>query len=484
MLNQSDEYKQALKYEAKLELARRCFWDYCKLREPDFYLEERLHLKQLCETLQKLYDGSLLDPDGKAYRKLIINMPPQHGKSRTLVNFCQWVLGQNQEERIIEASYNDDAAGDFAKYTRDGIAEEKNTLDQTVFSDIFPEVRLKFGTKSYYKWALEGQHFNYIGAGVGGSITGKGATIRIVDDPVKSADIALNEDALEKIYLWYTSTLLSRIAAKGGDPIDIIVMTRWSKKDLCGRLLADPEELKKWYILKLVAYDEQADTMLCPSLLSKESYLNIKRLMLDEIFKANYQQEPMDVKGRLYKSFKTYDKLPTDDKGNSVIEQIRNYTDTADEGECYLCSIDYAVYNKEAYILDILYTQEPMEITEPATAEMLKKDHVAKARIESNNGGKGFARNVERILNNELKSNYTSIEWFHQSQNKIARILTNSTFVQNHIYFPANWKDRWPEYYESMTTFQKDGKNKFLDGPDATTGIAEDLNAKTEFDFF
>lgn len=193
-----------------------------------------------------------------------------------------------------------------------------------------------------------------------------------------------------------------------------------------------------------------------------------------DIASANYQQEPIDLKGRLYTSFKTYSgELP-------LFKEIRNYTDTADTGEDYLCSINYGVtFANEAYILDVLYTKEPMEITELATAKMLHQGKVNKARIESNNGGRSFARNVRRILEQEFGSNLTVIKWFSQSKNKDARIYSNSSWIMEHVYYPEDWRNRWPEYYDSMVKYQREGKNKHDDAQDATTGIAEDCSKGT-----
>lgn len=103
-----------------------------------------------------------------------------------------------------------------------------------------------------------------------------------------------------------------------------------------------------------------------------------------------------------------------------------------------------------------------MEKTEPATAEMLYKGKVNVADVESNNGGRGFARAVQRDLKERYKSNFCTVKWFYQNQNKTARIISNSTWVMEHIYFPANWKDKWPEYYKAMSTYQKEGKNKMM----------------------
>ena len=137
----------------------------------------------------------------------------------------------------------------------------------------------------------------------------------------------------------------------------------------------------------------------------------------------------------------------------------------------------YGVYNGEAYVLDLLYTKDAMEETEPATAAMLYKNDVNVADFESNNGGRGFARQVRRILQDTYKSNKTVINTFAQTKNKAARILSNSTWVMEHIYFPVNWKNRWPEYYRAMTRYQREGKNANDDAQDATTGIAEKINA-------
>ena len=127
-------------------------------------------------------------------------------------------------------------------------------------------------------------------------------------------------------------------------------------------------------------------------------------------------------------------------------------------------------------MLDVLYTKAPMEETEPATACMLYKNGVNKAKIESNNGGRGFARSVKRILEQEYKSNKCIIKWFHQSKNKQARILSNATWVMEHIYFPEGWQNRWSDYYEAMSKYQREGKNKHDDAADATTGVCENMS--------
>lgn len=458
------ERELLLKRELRLRLSRESFWEYCKTRAPEFYKDHRHHLKTIADTLQSLYEGRLLNDDGVPYENLIMNIPPRHGKSRTLILFCEWVLGKEQSNRIITASYNDDLATDFSRYTRDGISEEKLYPHEIVFSDVFPGVRVKQGNASYKQWALEGQFFNYKGAGLGGSITGKGGNILIVDDPIKNAEEAFNENELDRQWQWFTGTFLSR-QEETERSIKIVNMTRWSKKDLCGRIL-DSKRAHKWYVLKLSAIDEEGN-MLCPDLLSKKNFEDLQDLMDEMILDANYKQTPLDLKGRLYSSFKTYEALPPSFK------RTISYTDTADTGSDYLCCVAAREYNGELFVTDVLYTKDGMEITEPQQAEMLVKNEVNLAFIESNNGGRGFARTVERLIWEKFNTRKVSVKWFHQGKNKQSRILSNASFVMEHVYFPENWKDRWPDFYKAMSSYQKEGKNKNDDAPDTVTGLAE-----------
>lgn len=457
---------------AKIELAKRKFFYYCNLKAPDFYKNDRKFLIDLCTQLQDFYESD--------EEVLIVNMPPRHGKSRTVGCFVEWILGVNQKEKIMTGSYNETLSTSFSKNVRNTIMEEKSDVDQVVYSDIFPGVTIQKGDGAMNMWSLANGYNNYLATSPTGTATGFGASLLIIDDLIKNAAEAYNADVLAKHWDWFTNTMLSRLE-EGGKII--IIMTRWHSDDLAGKALAHYTETGAK--IRHISYKalQEDGSMLCDEILSKRSYnAKVKAMGLD-IASANYQQEPIDIKGRLYTSFKTYTKLPTDDHGNLLFTSIRNYTDTADTGDDYLCSINYGVYNGEAYILDVLYTKDGMEITEPATAKMLYEGKVNVADIESNNGGRGFARNVETELKNRYRSNYCKINTFFQSKNKHSRILSNSTWVMNHIYFPVNWKDRFPEYYEAMSRYQKEGKNAHDDAPDATTGIAEKINAGDTFSF-
>lgn len=452
---------------AKIELARREFFFYCHLKAPDFYREDRQYLVDLCNAFQ-----DFIQSDDEV---MVVNEPPRHGKSRTAGLLVEWVLGNDRTQKIMTGSYNETLSTMFSKNVRNDIMEEKADESRIVFSDIFPGVQIKRGDGAMNLWSLEGGYNNYLATSPTGTATGFGATLLIIDDLIKNAEEANNELTKEKHWAWFTDTMLSRLE-EGGKII--IIMTRWASDDLAGRAL-DHFRAAGARIRHISMKALQDDgSMLCEDILSRKSYESKIKAMGADIASANYQQEPIDLKGRLYTSFKTYS------GPRPRFKEIRNYTDTADTGEDYLCSINYGVtFANEAYVLDVIYTKEPMEVTEPATAKMLHVGHVNVSDIESNNGGRGFARSVERILREVLGSNYTVVRWFSQSKNKQARIYSNSAWIMQHVYFPDDWKNRWPEYYNAMIKYQREGKNKHDDAPDATTGIAEKIGAGAAFSF-
>lgn len=367
----------------------------------------------------------------------------------------------------MTGSYNETLSSTFAKQVRDMIATEQ-TQGVTVYRDIFPDTKIKYGEASMNKWALEGsQVANYLATSPTGTATGFGADLIVIDDLIKNSEEAYNSNVLEKHIDWFTNTMLSR-TEKGFKLI--IIMTRWASNDLAGFILSNYDDVVH---INYKAINDDG-TPLDEETLSLEDFEFKTKNMAKEIVYANYQQEPIDIKGRLYNEFKTYVELPKE-----KIVKISAYCDTADTGDDFLCNIIYADCKDSAYILDVIYTKEAMEITEPLVAEAYKKFNVNVADIESNNGGRAFARNIERITRD--KGNYkTIVKWFHQSGNKIARILSNSAWVNANIYMPIDWKNKWSEFAKDIISYQKEGKNKHDDGPDALTGVAEKIINRNE----
>ena len=327
--------------QAKLELARREFFFYCCLRAPDFYKPERAYLRELCDALQAFYEGG--------DEVLVINEPPRHGKSRTAGLFVEWILGRNPKEKIMTGSYNETLSTVFSKNVRNSIQEIKADASRIVYSDIFPGVAIKAGDAAMNLWSLAGGYNSYLATSPTGTATGFGCSLMIIDDLIKNAEEAYNETVKEKHWDWFCNTMLSRLE-EGGKII--VIMTRWASDDLAGKVLEQYKDHRTRHISMKALQDD--GTMLCDAILSRKSYEDKVRAMGADIASANYQQEPIDIKGRLYSTFKTYDDVPRDSSGHPLFTSIKAYIDTADTGEDFLCAIVYGVYAKEAYVLDVL----------------------------------------------------------------------------------------------------------------------------------
>ena len=369
----------------------------------------------------------------------------------------------------MTGSYNETLSTVFSKNVRNSIQQVKADDNKIVYSDIF-DAKIKFGDGAMNLWSLEGGYNNYLATSPTGTATGFGADIIIIDDLIKSAEEANNANVLEKHWEWFTNTMLSRLETGGKI---IINMTRWHSEDLAGKALRElPKTGYKVKHINLKAYDEKKDTMLCEGVLTKEEYFRKVKTMGEDIASANYQQQPIDLKGRLYQNLQTY-------TNNSDYIKIWNYTDTADRGADYLCSICFGeTAEHQAEILDVVYTKDDMSKTEPSTADMIARNGVNEAIIEGNNGGVGFKRSVERISRSIKRNNLTVFKDFHQSANKDSRILSNATWIEQNVFFPEDWRIRWPDFYEAINKYQKEGKNKHDDAPDALTGISEVINKK------
>ena len=293
--------KKLIKLGAQIELARREFFFYCNLKAPDFYKHERKYLADLCDAFQKFYDS-----DDEV---LIVNEPPRHGKSRTASLFVEWVLGKNKNEKIMTGSYNETLSMMFSKNVRNSIQELKADPYNPVYSDVFPNTRIKQGDGAMNLWSLEGGYNNYLATSPTGTATGFGASLLIIDDLIKNAEEAYNETVKQKHWDWFTNTMLSRLE-EGGKII--IIMTRWASDDLAGRALEHFKEsgAKVRHVSMKALQDD--GTMLCEEILSRKSYEAKKKAMGADIASANYQQEPIDLKGRLYTSFKTCTDIPKD----------------------------------------------------------------------------------------------------------------------------------------------------------------------------
>lgn len=456
--------------ELQLELARIDFWAFCQIRLPKLYTDDKVYLRDLCDRLQ-----SFVETSPKHF--LVVNIPPRHLKSLTGQLFTQWLFGKNNRKRVMTGSYNERLSGIFARSVRNAIQTIKTDVKRIVYSDVFPETKVKQGEASAAMWSLESSdEVSYLATSPGGTATGIGVDYLIVDDVIKSAKEAYNELTLDDHWEWFTNTMMQR--TEGDDWKVIVIMTRWATGDLAGRVIEAYGD-----DVELVSYKAVQDdgTMLCDAILSRESF-TVKTLEMNEdIVEANYNQQPIDIKGRLYTDFITYEELP------EVVRDLPtySYTDTADRGNDFLCSVAYKVHDGDVYVTGVVISDDDMETTEPLVVDLFIEQKVTDATIESNNGGRGFRRNIERVLKEThgyFKCSFTDL---NQSSNKEARILTSSSWCQHHIMMPYNWKQKFPkDFKDQLLKYNKKGKNPHDDAPDVLAGIYEAVTNDNRIQFF
>jgi predicted phage terminase large subunit-like protein len=441
--------------------------------------------EQYYKVLSDFADGDIL--------KLMVFMPPQHGKSEgSTRRLPAFILGQNPDTKVVIVSYSAPKARKFNR-------EIQRVIDSEAFSEIFPLTRLNASNLTTVSggWLRNADEVEIVGyrggfktVGTGGALTGEPADILILDDLYKDAQSAWSPVIRDGVQDWYNTVAETRLH---NDSQQLIVFTRWHEDDLAGVLLREQGEYNPitnpngWTVVvypaikegSLTEYDNRSDgEALWPERHSIEKLRDIQARS-PHVFESLYQQNPKPHEGLMYeRGFKTYHygQYPS-----SRRRKIKNYTDTADTGADFLCSIDYIETELEMYVVDILYTDKPMEYTEVETARMLNRDQVQVANIESNNGGRGFARNVERELR-MMGNHSTVISWFTQTQNKDVRIFSKSNEVQNIIYFPEDWERRWPLFAKGVLSYRKSGGNRFDDHADCVTGMAEYFGRERNWD--
>lgn len=446
-----------VRLEAKKELARRNFWDFEQALYPDLFSDERSVLKLVADTMQ-----SFIDDSPKHY--LVLSLPPGFFKSFTAKNLAMWLMGRNPRNRVIGAANSGDLSSMFSTQVRDTILGINYGKDGIPYPEIFPDTKIKQGFATKSKWELEGSaEPSYRATSPTSALTGSRADYFIIDDIIKNATEALNAKALEDHFNWYRNTLFSR--ADGDDYKFIFVMQRWATGDLSGRIInfyGDDVDVIDFPV-------EKDGILLDETIVSRDKLAEAQKTLSPTIFKANYYQKPVDIEGRLYKSFNEWTTLPE-------FAVKRNNTDVADEGTDNVCSINWFSVKTDndikVYVTDIYYSPDKAEITEPAVAKMLTADGVNEAEFESNNGGKGYARNIERELH-QLQNYKTVVKWTPTTANKEARILASSAWVARNVYMPPNWTSKYPEFAAEVLGYVAGGKNVHDDGVDTLATIYE-----------
>jgi predicted phage terminase large subunit-like protein len=492
--------------ELKNELARReCLesslyftrYMFRKVKNEKFAVND--HHITICDVLDKVFAGELT--------RVIINIAPRYTKTELAVkSFMKKGLAHNSKAKFIHLSYSDDLALDNSD-------EVRETIKHEAYQELFPHVKVKKTTDSKKKWYTEDGGGVYA-TSTGGQVTGFGAGkvegsdelddeedlfleaidqldqsweetgvddgrwqdpykrfagAIIIDDPMKPDD-AESEQVRTKINARFNTTIRSRVNSRK-TPI-IIIMQRLHPDDLAGYV--QKLEPGVWTVISLPSIKADG-TALWPAKHTIEELRELKRI--DKItFERQHMQNPKPREGLLYKEFRTYGTLP------ESTSPARIHVDVADEGTDNLCAITYKKINNLAYVLDVIHTKERAEETEQAGAKMAGRHNAELSRIESNNGGRYFGRNMEAYCRS-YKNHHTRFEYFTQRKNKESRILNNASKVNNYFIMPQGWENLFPSFYNEVSNYMAVGKNDTDDGPDALTAIYEHEEVRAENQF-
>lgn len=257
------------------------------------YISSR-YTRLLAATLDKVVTGKI--------KRLIVEIPPRHSKSVHVSELLPaFALGHDPDKRVILSSYASGLASTFSRRVR-------NTIDDSKYGKLFPSTRLAPDSKAAASWDISGRAGGLIAAGVGSGITGHGADLLIIDDPVKDRKEAESDTRREDVWNWYTSTARTRLHPGGAV---IVCQTRWHHDDLAGRLIdgqdEDDPDADEWVVLKFPAIATEDDDLgrkpgeaLWPERYPIEELLRIKRDVGTRDWIALYQQEPSDEEGAIF----------------------------------------------------------------------------------------------------------------------------------------------------------------------------------------
>ncbi len=440
----------SLQKQVRQELSRRNLSDFTNYTKPDFI--EGWFNRIIAQELQQFYFDVIA---GKQPR-LIIQAPPRSGKSELFSRrFPAWAFGQNPNLQIIAASYSTDLA---SRMNRD----VQRIIDSEEYQGVFPETTLNgknIATVSGQSlrnseiFEIVGHAGAYRSAGVGAGITGMGADIGIIDDPVKDAKEANSQTIRDAVWDWYTTTFYTRLSPKSGI---LLGMTRWHEDDLAGRLLREmANDGDQWRIVSFPAIAEEDEEYrnegeaLHPERYDLERLTKIKKAVGSQAWNALYQQRPSSKGGDIIKGawFKRY----------SVLPRMKRIIITADTAQKTKQHNDYSVLlvagvgnDGGVYVLDLIRGKWEAPELEQKVSDVWNKYKslgVHKVYVEDKSSGTSLIQNIQR-------KQRIPIEGVQVDTDKYTRVLGVQGYIESgYIYLPndAEWIEDFIKECEAFT---------------------------------
>jgi hypothetical protein len=450
---------QQIVQAARVELARRSLWEFALFLNEDFFTK-REFLKEIADALQEIEEGKI--------KSLSISMPPRSGKSYIVSIFCAWYLGRNPTKCVMRNTVTSMLYNKFSYAIRDIIRSDS-------YRQVFPKSQLSKDKQNINCWALtESIQDAYFGGGVGSNIIGSGANMAITDDLYSGLEDAQSEVYNQKLELWKMGSHDSR---KEKNCPEIDIGTRWSKNDLIGKNVEENKYDRVIVQPALVENDIGEWVSFCEDVKSTAEYLKIKEDILPEIFEAEYQQQPIEAKGILFQRA-ALNRFSMKELTDDGLETTLGYCDVKDEGNDYLSFPFAKIYKNKCFITDVIFTQDTVDVTLPQSAALFKRLKADYVRVEKNNQGGGFIRDLRKLVPAER------VLSVHNTAAKLSRIWNEYAFILKYCYFLHDSEiipgSDYDKFLKNLCAFMKDGSSKVDDAPDSVAGLARFVQANPQ----
>jgi len=443
---------------ALAEKSRRHFADFCRYSNKDYQTPS--HIQNLIDKLEAIERGDL--------RRLMVFMPPRHGKSETISKkFPAWYLGKHPDNNVIMSSYGFTLVRSFSKDVRDLIESRRYKI---VF-----DISTAEDSRQVKDWDIAGHLGGLLAQGVGGAITGYGAHLFIIDDPFKDQKEAESQLNRDKVWDWYRSVVLTRLEPNAAI---IIVMTRWHQDDLAGRILAEERlsGIKEWEVINFPALANADDILgrkegeaLWPDRYPEDVLLNTKRTVGSRVWNALYQGNPQDPEDQKFKRewFRMYGEIPVDQviTRGSGIDTATSLKSSADNMAMVdVCRDEYGFL----YVDDVFCEK----ITVSGFAKYVSEQHKAKKysniKIEQNNAGEAIKQRIEEV-GRETNAN-PPVTTEQTSTDKMVRVMEFQHLIENGTLKFKSGNVKVLELIEHLINF--DGKGSDVDDDIDALGFA------------
>jgi predicted phage terminase large subunit-like protein len=331
----------------------------------------------------------LLDVAAGRIKRLFVSMPPRHGKSELISKyFSSWYLGNFPDHRVILTSYEADFAAQWGRKARDLLEE----WGQPVFG-----VNVRHDSNAANRWELDGhENGGMQTSGAGGAITGKGANIFIIDDPIKNMEEAESPRIREKIWDWYTSTAYTRLEPEAAM---LGIMTRWHDDDLAGRIIT--QEHDEWTVINLPALALDDDPIgrkpgeaLWPERYPRDVLLGIRDTVGSKVWNALYMGDPVPEGGEIFRSewWRYYDHEPEPDY---IVQSWDTAFKRGQDNDYSVCTT-WGVLPRDYYLLDLWHGKVEYPELRRTALQLYEKWRPSKVLIEDKASGQSLIQELRR----------------------------------------------------------------------------------------